>query len=95
MKTYRTAQVAQMIGIHPNTVRLYEELGLISRPERRANGYRVFTDLHIAQFFLARTALRVEVLQNGLRANAVRSSRRRPPGSLTGRCFSPAVMRKP
>ena len=71
MKTYRTAQVAQMIGIHPNTVRLYEELGLISRPERRANGYRVFTDLHIAQFFLARTALRVEVLQNGLRANAV------------------------
>ena len=71
MKTYRTAQVAQMIGIHPNTVRLYEELGLISRPERRANGYRVFTDLHIVQFFLARTALRVEVLQNGLRANAV------------------------
>ena len=71
MKTYRTAQVAQMIGIHPNTVRLYEELGLISRPERRANGYRVFTDLHIAQFCLARTALRVEVLQNGLRANAV------------------------
>ena len=68
MKTYQTAQVAQMIGIHPNTVRLYEELGLISRPERRANGYRVFTDLHIAQFFLARTALRVEVLQNGLRA---------------------------
>ena len=71
MKTYRTAQVAQIIGIHPNTVRLYEELGLISRPERRANGYRVFTDLHIAQFCLARTALRVEVLQNGLRANAV------------------------
>ena len=31
----------------------------------------MFTDLHIVQFFLARTALRVEVLQNGLRANAV------------------------
>ena len=93
MKTYRTAQVAQIIGIHPNTVRLYEELGLISRPERRANGYRVFTDLHIAQFCLARTALRVEVLQNG--QMPLRSSRRRPPGSLTGRCFSPAVMRKP
>ena len=38
MKTYRTAQVAQIIGIHPNTVRLYEELGLISRPERRGGG---------------------------------------------------------
>lgn len=32
-----------MIGIHPNTVRLYEELKLIPKPERRANGYRVFT----------------------------------------------------
>ena len=44
MTTYKTAQVAQMIGIHPNTVRLYEEVKLIPKPERRANGYRVFTD---------------------------------------------------
>ena len=43
MTTYKTAQVAQMIGIHPNTVRLYEELKLIPKPARRANGYRVFT----------------------------------------------------
>lgn len=71
MKTYRTAQVAQIIGIHPNTVRLYEELGLIPKPERQANGYRVFTDFHIEQFRLARTALQVEVLQSGLRKNAV------------------------
>lgn len=67
MNTYRTAQVANIIGIHPNTVRLYEELGLIAKPEREPNGYRVFTDFHIEQFRLARLALRVEVLQNGLR----------------------------
>ena len=71
MNTYRTAQVARMIGVHPNTVRLYEELGLIPRPKRRPNGYRVFTDFHIAQLRLARTALEVEVLQSGLRKNAV------------------------
>ena len=66
-QTFSTSQVAQIIGIHPNTVRLYEELQLITPPERKANGYRIFTDLHIRQFRIARLALRVEVLQNGLR----------------------------
>jgi len=69
--TYKTSQVAQIFGIHPNTVRLYEELGLIPKPERQENGYRVFTDIHIEQFRLARTALKVEVLQNGLRKQAI------------------------
>lgn len=68
---YTTAQVAKIIGVHPNTVRLYERCQLISKAERMTNGYRVFTDLHIEQFKLARTALKVEVLQNGLRKKAV------------------------
>lgn len=71
MNIYKTSEVARLIGIHPNTVRLYEELELIPKPERRGNGYRVFTDLHIEQFRLARTALQVEVLQNGLRKMAI------------------------
>lgn len=71
MKTYKTAEIAKCIGIHPNTVRLYEELGLIPKPKRKANGYRVFTDFHIEQFKFARTALKVEVLQNGLRKQAI------------------------
>ena len=71
MNTYKTAEIAAMIGIHPNTVRLYEELGLIPKPERLANGYRVFTDFHIHQFRLARLAFQVEVLQNGLRKKIV------------------------
>lgn len=70
-KTYRTSEAARLIGVHPNTVRLYEELKLIPPPKRRANGYRVFTDLHLEQLRLARTALQVEVLQNGLRKQAV------------------------
>ena len=71
MKSYRTAQVAKIVGVHPNTVRLYEQLGLIPKPARSANGYRIFTDLHIAHFRLARMAFAVEVLQNGLRKKAV------------------------
>lgn len=71
MNTYKTNEVAKIIGIHVNTVRLYEQCGLIPKPKRLSNGYRVFTGLHIEQFCLARAALRVEVLQNGLRKQAV------------------------
>ena len=43
-ETFRTSEIAALIGVHPNTVRLYEELELIPKPERLPNGYRVFTD---------------------------------------------------
>ncbi|WP_310604606.1 MerR family transcriptional regulator [Anaerosporobacter sp.] len=71
MKTYKTSEVAKVIGIHPNTVRLYEEWGLISQVERKSNGYRVFTDFHIEQIELVRIALKMEVVQNGLRKKIV------------------------
>lgn len=71
MHTYRTAEVAKIIGIHPNTVRLYEKLELIPPAFRQDNRYRVFTDRHIAQFHLARLAFQVEILQNGLRRKIV------------------------
>ena len=70
-KTYNTSSVAKLIGIHPNTVRLYEEWGFITAPIRKENGYRVFTQLHIYQFMLARSALQIEVLQNGLRKKVI------------------------
>lgn len=71
MNTYQTTEIANIIGIHPNTVRLYEQLGLVPEAKRKENGYRVFTDFHIEQFRLARAALKVEILQNGLRKKAI------------------------
>ena len=71
MKTYRTAEVASIIGVHPNTVRLYEKLGLIPKPERKPNGYRIFTDFHIEQFKLARLALQVGMALFGPMADKV------------------------
>jgi len=71
MNTYKTSEIAHSIGIHPNTVRLYEELELIPKPERKENGYRVFTDFHMEQIKFVRIALKVEVLQNGLRKQAI------------------------
>ncbi len=71
MKTYKTSDIAHIIGVHPNTVRLYEKFGLIPKAERKENGYRVFDDFHLEQLRLARTAFEVEILQNGLRKKAV------------------------
>lgn len=42
-------------------------MGFISKPVRKTNGYRVFNQIHIDQFRLARTAFQIEVLQSGLR----------------------------
>ena len=41
MNTYKTSN-SGITGIHPNTVRLYEEWGMISKPERQKNGYRFY-----------------------------------------------------
>lgn len=71
MNTYSTTEVAKSVGIHPNTVRMYEEWGLIPQAERKSNGYRVFTDFHIEQLRLARLAFQIEYLQNGLRKKVV------------------------
>lgn len=35
MATYKTAVVAAIIGIPPNTIRLYEKLELIPKPKRQ------------------------------------------------------------
>ncbi|MCC5894092.1 MAG: MerR family transcriptional regulator [Alkalibacterium sp.] len=68
---YRTSDIARAIGVHPNTVRLYEKNELIPYAKRQPNGYRTFSDFHLDQFRLARTAFEIEILQNGLRKTAV------------------------
>lgn len=55
MTIYKTSEVASIIGVHPNTVRLYEEWGLISKPERLENGYRIYTDDDIKRLKIIRS----------------------------------------
>lgn len=70
-QTYTTKQIAEQFGIHVNTVRFYEEIGFLTKPERLKNGYRIYTDLQLEQCRLVRRAMKAEVLQNGLRKKAV------------------------
>ena len=55
MTIYKTSEVASIIGVHPNTVRLYEKWGLISKPERLENGYRIYTDDDIKRLKIIRS----------------------------------------
>lgn len=84
MTTYKTAEVAAVTGVHPNTVRLYEKWGLIPAAKRQKNGYRIFTAFHIQQFRLARTAFQIEVLQGGLRKKIVKVVKLSAQGNFDG-----------
>jgi len=50
--------VAAAVGVHPNTVRLYEQWGFLPQIARSPAGYRLFTPFHVDLMRMARTALR-------------------------------------
>lgn len=72
MREYRTKELARLMGVHVNTVRFYEQVGFLTKPARLPNGYRVYTELQLDQCLLIRMAMRAEVIQNGLRKQAVK-----------------------
>jgi excisionase family DNA binding protein len=49
-----TGKVAQITGVHPNTIRLYQQWGYLSPVARTPSGYRLYTPLHIEQVKLVR-----------------------------------------
>lgn len=67
-----TSEIAKNVGVHPNTVRLYEEWHYISSVPRQANGYRIFSEIHLLQMTIARLAFKQEFIQNNLRKKATK-----------------------
>ncbi len=57
MKYLRTTDLARAVGIHPNTVRLYEAWGFLPPVTRSPKGYRRFTVAHLDQLRLARVVM--------------------------------------
>jgi DNA-binding transcriptional MerR regulator len=53
-KYFSTSDLARAVGIHPNTVRLYVDWGLLPPVERSPAGYRLFTQHHMDCLRLAR-----------------------------------------
>jgi DNA-binding transcriptional MerR regulator len=67
----RTSDIARAVGVHPNTVRLYEAWGLLPPIPRAQNGYRMFTATHVDQMRLARLAMRITWLGGTIRKLAL------------------------
>jgi DNA-binding transcriptional MerR regulator len=65
----RTSELARCVGVHPNTVRLYETWGLMPPVERSPSGYRLFTQRHLDCLRLARMIYTAEYPGRYLRAS--------------------------
>jgi len=70
-KYYKTSEVAKAAGVHPNTVRLYEALGLLQPVRRGNNMYRLYTLAHMEQMHLARIALKSACVEGNIRKLAI------------------------
>lgn len=66
-KHLRTSDIAQAVGAHVNTVRLYEAWGFLPPIPRGRNGYRQYTPAHREQMKLAWLALHTESWWHGKR----------------------------
>jgi DNA-binding transcriptional MerR regulator len=80
----RTSDIAQAVGAHPNTVRLYEEWGFLPPVPRSPSGYRQFTQAHLDQMQFARTALHGGWPGRNIRQSALALVRRAASGDLGG-----------
>ncbi len=67
---YKTKEIADLVGIHPNTVRIYEDWGFISPVPRQRNNYRRYSEQHLFQLKLARRLFRCEIVQGNMRHRA-------------------------
>jgi MerR family transcriptional regulator, mercuric resistance operon regulatory protein len=53
-RTYSRGQLGQLTGVKSETIRYYEQCGLLQNPARTIGGHRVYTDVHKRQLDLIR-----------------------------------------
>jgi len=66
----RTSAVAKAAGLHPNTIRLYEEWGLLPEIPRSPSGYRLFSHTHLEQIKLIRLAFKCTIFGRDIKRTA-------------------------
>jgi DNA-binding transcriptional MerR regulator len=80
----RTTDIAKAIGVHANTVRLYEAWGFLPPVPRAPNGYRLYTPFHLNQMQLARTALHGGWPGRAIRRSAIQLVKQSASGDVRG-----------
>jgi len=56
---FRSSELARLVGVSPDTLRLYERKGLLHSPARAANGYRRYSRESVDRIRLIRSALTI------------------------------------
>ncbi len=79
-----TSDISRAVGVHPNTVRLYEQWGFLPPVSRSPSGYRQFTQRHLDQMRLARLALHGGWPGRNIRQSALALVRQSASGDLGG-----------
>ena len=79
-----TSEISQAVGVHPNTVRLYEQWGFLPPVSRSPGGYRQFTERHLDQMRLARLAMHGGWPGRNIRRSALALVRQSASGDLGG-----------
>lgn len=80
----RTSEIAEAVGVHPNTVRFFEEWHLLPPIPRSPSGYRLFTEEHLDQMRLTRTAMGGQWPGRNVRRSALKLVTQAAPGDLGG-----------
>lgn len=57
--SFRSGDLARLVGVSPDTLRLYERKGLFARPPRSASGYRSYPPEVVERVRLIRAALSI------------------------------------
>ncbi|MBI4317833.1 MAG: MerR family DNA-binding transcriptional regulator [Chloroflexi bacterium] len=52
LRKLRIGQLAERVGMHPKTIRYYEDIGLIPKAQRDSSGYRVYPESEAARLKL-------------------------------------------
>lgn len=47
MKSYKIGELANILNIKIDTIRYYEKIGLIPKPERQENEYRIYSEKYV------------------------------------------------
>lgn len=79
-----TSDIAKAVGVHSNTVRLYEKWGFLPPIPRSPSGYRLFMEARLDQMRLARTTLRCTGLGGNVRRTALTLVLQAASGDLGG-----------
>ncbi len=53
---YKIGVIARKTGLGAETIRYYEQIGILPEPERAANGYRLYDDQHLKRLRFVKRA---------------------------------------